>query len=337
MVAVLLLSPLAVAATLEAWVADDFPVNDAPLAGVDGWKNGYDADEWAGVEIDGETWAYSNTDHTDGGSFGDGGAHDNWLTHAAVPVSQGVYSVTTWASDNDALGVVFGAKAGSYYLFLVCGEEGNETGNQTCPVAGLTTQAISLVEVRGGTATVLETVERGCTGGQAVPIRVAMDNGQLVARYGNVELSMEVDADFRMDGVGFYAYNNGFYDEAGENDGDSVYFSGPRLDQQDEDDDGVADDSDNCEVEPNPGQEDLDGDGLGSPCDDEEVIDPGDTGAPDDTGDPQDTGKGPNGAVDAGIVINGRGDCGCGSATTPAAWLALGAAMLAAGRTRVRR
>lgn len=282
MTLLLLSAQLATAATVEAWAYDDFPTDGDEIAGSDEWINGYDEDPWVGYESGRDVWALSYTDHTDSGRFGDGGAHDNWLVHPAVEVGQGSYRTTSYVTDNDAFGVVFGFSDDGYWLLLVCGEEGNESSIQSCPVSGLTTQAIALVRVAGREATVVDTIEAGCRGAQEIDIEVSQDDGQLVASYGDEELVAEVDRDFVLNGVGFYAYNEGLMDEEGQNDGDTVYFRDPVLAWMDEDGDGVVDDDDNCEEEPNPGQEDLDHDGIGSACDiSEQLPDTGDTG--DDT------------------------------------------------------
>ncbi|GDX83022.1 hypothetical protein LBMAG42_48330 [Deltaproteobacteria bacterium] len=336
MITLLMASHLAQAGTIEAWEARKFPADGETIAGEDGWVNGYDEDEWGGTESGNELWAFSYTDHNDDGRFGDGGAHDNWLVNAAEPVMQGAYTVTSWTNDNDAFGVVFGFDEGRYYMLLVCGEEGNDTSTQTCPISGLTTQAVALVEVTGAGASVIDSVEHGCTGGTELEFSIAMDDGQLVASYGRVELTMEVDTDFHLDGVGFYAYNDGFIDESGEDDGDSIYFRDPALVLQDEDDDEVADDSDNCEEEPNTDQADLDHDGIGSACDLSEETggdDTGDTGSVDDTGD---TGKGNgngNGPGNGGITIS-HNDCGCDSAGAPGVGLLALAGLAALRRKR---
>ena len=327
----LLLVSVGAAATLPAWSYDDFP-EETGIAGEDGWTNGYDEDPWFGYASGRDVWAISYTDHTDDGRFGDGGAHDNWLVHPGVEVGQGEYTVVSYTTDNDALGIVFGFQDDGYWLLLVCGEEDNETSIQTCPVADLTTQAVALVYVAGRNATVIDTVERGCDGGEEVEMSVSVDDGQLVARYGRTEVVAEVEADFRLDGVGFYAYNEGIIDEEGANDGDTVFFREPTLAWMDEDDDGVADDEDNCEEDANPDQEDLDHDGIGSACDiSEELPDTGDTGA--------DTGEGGNGNGNGNgnggdLVIDQEGQCGCAGGPVGGALAALGAVGVTLGRRR---
>ncbi len=316
------------AGLVEAWSYERFPRGDA-IAGEDGWVGGYDGDPWATLENDGDSWAYSLVDHAPFGEFGSGGPYDNWLVHEGEAVRQGVHRAVVYPTDNDAFGVVFGWERDHYYLLLVCGEEGNDTSNQSCPVPNLPMHVTALVEVTGSRATVLDSVEIGATLRSESEITVSMDDGALVARIGRTELNAEVGEDFMLNGVGFYAFNEGLYSESGESDGNTVYFRSPALAWQDEDDDEIVDDQDNCEAVANADQADLDGDGIGSACDDEEAPpDPvDDTGVTEDT----DPGGGPPGdaGADGGggetIKISPSG-CGCdsGAGAWSGGWVAVG-------------
>ena len=74
---------------LDYWSWNDFR-NDTYYADNDGWKGGYDADEWLGYEGDERlTWVFSTTDER-GGDFGDGGPHDNWLVQTEVDYDDGI-------------------------------------------------------------------------------------------------------------------------------------------------------------------------------------------------------------------------------------------------------
>ena len=72
----------------------------------------------------------------------------------------------------------------------------------------------------------------------------------------DVVLSATDDAQIPAGGYGFYAYEAGFDDYPSA-------FRAITAFQYDDDDDGVADDEDNCEFVPNADQADADGDGVG--------------------------------------------------------------------------
>jgi hypothetical protein len=333
MFAIIALSAVAHAGLVEAWSVENFP-REGEIAGWEGWENGYDGDGWGSERSDAGSWAYSLADHAPSGGFGDGGAYDNWLVNAAEPVKQGTFETVVYPTDNDAFGVVVGHDRDRYYLLLVCGEEDNDTSTQSCPVSGLDTHATALVQVRGSRTEVLDSTDVGARTYQESEISITMDNGVLTATIGRVSLSTEVEADFQLDGVGFYAFNEGLYDESGESDGDTVYFRNPVLSWMDEDDDDVVDDLDNCESVANRDQADADGDGIGTACDDAEELP--DTGGEDTAGtDTGDTGGGGGGGKkDNGPIIVSEGQCGCAAGTGSAlpGLLGLGVAAVALRR-----
>lgn len=336
MIALFSLLATAQAGLVEAWSVEDFP-REGEIVGWEGWEGGYEGDGWASQRSDADSWAYSLADHAPSGELGDGGPYDNWIVNEAVPVQQGEFSVVTYPTDNDAFGVVVAHARDRYVLLLVCGEEGNDTSTQSCPVSGLESHATALVEVIGSRADVLDVADVGARTGEESEIAIRMDNGVLTATIGRVSLSTKVDKDFQLSGVGFYAFNEGLYDESGESDGDTVYFRSPVLSWMDEDDDEVVDDEDNCETVRNPDQADADDDGLGTACDEDEAVP--DTGG-EDTG-TDDTGGGGGGKGGGqqddgdGVSITQKGGCGCDAGAGPAlpGVLALGV-LLAAGRRR---
>jgi MYXO-CTERM domain-containing protein len=327
------------AGLVEAWAADAFP-RDGEIAGTDGWESGYDEDGWAAQRDRNTSWAYSLVDHAPSGGFGDGGPYDDWLVNEADSVQQGTYTVVVYPTDNDAFGVVFGHSRSHYFMLLVCGEEGNETSTQSCPVSGLEQHVTALVEVSGSRSSVLDSLDVGGRTGEENEVSISMDNGVLTASIGRIELTAEVDDDFVLNGVGFYAFNEGLYDESGESDGDTVYFRDPVLSWLDEDNDEVVDDEDNCEAVSNRDQEDLDGDGVGSACDDDESLP--DTGGDDtgsDTGSDDTGGNGGGGKKDNGPVSISKSGCGCdaGEGAAVPGMLALGVALATARRRETQR
>ena len=84
----------------------------------------------------------------------------------------------------------------------------------------------------------------------------------------HLERRLEAEDDgFTPDGdIGYYAYDAGGWSYYGETE---TFFGNMTVYLMDDDEDGVADDSDNCEFEANPSQEDSDDDGIGDACDEE--------------------------------------------------------------------
>jgi MYXO-CTERM domain-containing protein len=104
--------------------------------------------------------------------------------------------------------------------------------------------------------------------------------------------------------AGLYAYNNG---ADGGYSSSYCWASNIRVAYVDEDNDGVPDDTDNCEEVHNPGQADWNDNGVGDACGDPPPSDTGepDTGGPgtgDDTGLP--------GGIKGNIELENLG-CGC--------------------------
>lgn len=319
------------AGLLEAWTPEEFPSNDY-VAGSDGWMNGWDEDEWLGIEYQGTRFVSPVFDEGDDGRFGDGGAHDNWLWNEAVEVHQGEFVVSVYTDDDDGFGLVFGATDDERYLLLFCGYE--RSNGTDCPSGDVDEENSGVLFITGRGAELLEggegTVEAGAT-----EMVVSMNDGELTITAGRVEYRLEVGEEFMLSGVGFYGYNQGQYSGNGQDDGTSSYYYDAVLYFQDDDNDSVPDDTDNCEKVANADQADLDNDGIGSACDDAEDVDTGgDTDTGTDTGDTGNGGGG-GGNGDDGIGLTAPGDCGC-SSTTPAAGAAL-LALAALASTRRRR
>jgi hypothetical protein len=140
--------------TVEVWSYDSFP-DDEWIGGTDGWENGYDEDQWYGYTgSTGTRWAFAYSDDNTGdagGDWGEGGALDNFLVNAAEDVGDGLFTTTFYTGDDDSFGAVIGQQnAGKYYLFLFCGEAGND--ETSCPIE---------LDTRSGSGAAIVLVNRG--------------------------------------------------------------------------------------------------------------------------------------------------------------------------------
>lgn len=320
-----LIANATLAGTLEAWSPGDFP--EDYLASDHGWRAGWEEDEWYGVEYQGTSYATPLTDSSDDGRFGDRGAHDNWLWNPAETVKQGELVVGVYTNDDDGFGLVFGASQDARYLLLFCGVE--DARGSDCPTDEIEAPGSALLRIEGREVEVLDTAS-SVESGEAEMI-VAMNDGVLTVTAAGDELySLDVPDDFVLNGVGFYGYNQGLYEDNGQQDGSSSYYHDVGLFLQDDDNDGVADDVDNCEKVANADQADADGDGKGTACDDAEVTDTG----TDDTGDTGGPDGGNNNDGTDGIGLTAPGVCSCAVTDPAAGVLLLGLAALASSRRR---
>lgn len=332
----LLLAATAFAGNLEAWSYTDFPTDGSEVSGTDKWESGYGDDPWGGYlynegEAEEATWVYPYTDYGDDGStWGEGGTHDNYLVHDAVSVSQGTFSVLTYITDDDAWGVVFGAGDRDRYLFLVCGLEGDRGDSTDCPYENMDVPGSALLKISGKNAELVAD-GRGAGIEQSVEaVTISMNDGTLTVEYGGESIESEVGADFKLNGVGFFAYNQGLYEDNGQYDGNATWFREPILSWHDDDDDGVPDDTDNCETTSNADQADADSDGIGTACDDDEPGG-GDTGG---NGNGNGNGDGDGGGNGDGTGLSAPGECGCNQSAPAGGGLVLAVAALAVARRR---
>lgn len=316
-----LLAPLSLAGTVEAWVPEEFP-DEEGVAGEGGWHNGWSEDEWYSFDFDGTMLVVPYWDRGDDGEFGDGGAHDNWLTNAAVDVKQGEFAVNVYVDDDDGWGVVFGAGGDERYLLLFCGYDSGG-GNPDCPSGDIDVPGSGLFFISGGDVEVLDQTDRSVESDSDNTVVVSMNDGELVVTVGRIEYAMTVGAEFALNGVGFYGYNQGLREEDGNGQRTSAYFYQPVLSWHDDDDDGVVDDADNCEKAANVDQADADADGIGTACDDVE-----------DTGGTGDNGNGNGNGGGGGPVLTAAGVCSCAVIDPAAGVLLLGLAALASSRRR---
>jgi hypothetical protein len=297
---------------VELWSYGDYPA-DETLDGIDGWSSGYAEDPWYGVQGQTQRYAAPLTDDN-GGGFGEGGPTDNWLVNDAVEVGDGLVVSSVYSEDNDTVGLVFRWQSPlDYYLLLMTGT-GRDEGSS--PIGGGVYTA--LVRVSGGQAEVLDTVDASYDlyTLQAIALG-ANDDTVFAAVWSDTNTDGEADIQLGADGqpeeglglVGFYSYDAGY--DGGRN-STNVYFGPLGVIGFDEDEDGVIDDEDNCEFVENPDQEDLDGDGIGSACDDDEPSgedgggDGGDGGADGDVGGGTDSG---GDRIDSDVKLTACGGC----------------------------
>ncbi len=341
MIATFLLLPLLVQEAqaeqfIDTWEYTNW-VEDQSMVGVDGWTGGYFADEWVGYHSSssGNDYVVPTTDDPDNSyaaSWGDGSAVDNWLVNSEQAFGDAGMTTTVYVTDYDSVGFVLAHQdAQNFYLFLMSGsyywdywtlEGSNPLGDEALFSA--------IVKVVDGQAFVLEQTDDSFDSDTLQAVRFWADDGELHAQVFEdstadgvpyIDLTASDDDPLPPGAPGFYAWDV------------SAYFGAIYVFQVDDDEDGVVDDEDNCEDEPNEDQTDSDGDGLGDACDEvddtpTDTADPGDTG-PFDTGDedlpdsgdedlPPDSGD----PADSGLpTVGGAINCGCAGGGAAGAWL----------------
>jgi hypothetical protein len=321
----LLLASPAFADAVEMWSYERFPDNEW-VAGTDDWEGGYESDPWFGYRgSDGTSWALSYTDDY-GGDWGTGEALDDWLVNPAEDVGDGRLTASFYGGDDDAIGLVIGhIDAENYYLFVLCGASDGE--DPVCPVGLDTDTGAAIVKIERGNATVLDQVPESFRQGESGEMTFEMNDGVLRASWDGGELEAEDDTFTEMGNIGFWAYDAGYGDSGSSTSG----FAEPVQYAFDDDGDGVIDDLDNCEDDPNDDQADADDDGVGDACDDSTPTGGDDTGTP-TSGDDTNIGDDPYGNKDDD-GLTAPGACGCDSgATAPAGLLPLAFAFLARRR-----
>jgi MYXO-CTERM domain-containing protein len=281
-------SPARAVDWIPTWSYDDYPSGRA-VAGTDGWDNGYSSDTWEGLATGGTNYVYPLTDDS-GGTFGSGRAIDNWIVQTSFTWGDARVSSVFYSEDDDSFAWVSNFQdAQNYYLLVFSGGLPDTGGGAGSNPFTSDTHWVGIVKVFEGTGTILAYSDVPFQNNQVNFAELAVDDGQLTAAWysGATDDYSEPDDEIVVVDpeplppgmVGFWSY------DMGDADGSTVYFGPIGVDLADDDEDGVADDEDNCEFVSNTSQSDRDADGIGDVCDDT----PGDTGDTADTADTADT------------------------------------------------
>lgn len=313
----LIAGPPAPAAEVEGFVVEVFRGGfGPPLVGRAGWEGGYEGDGWRTSEGFALSWSDDNVGDQDV-RFGEGTAADNWIVNG--PIGEDVVIRAEGGNqDDDFLGIVV-AHSDRENFYLI----GVTRNSAPPPLLQSRGPQVLVYRVQDGEADIL--VSQSYDGGGQLEFEVTLDDGEVDVVVNGERFLFEEPEPLPPGRGGLYAYDTGHDGGFGSTE---AGFSSFGMWYLDEDDDGIIDDEDNCEEETNPGQEDVDEDGLGDACDpvDDRPEDPVDT---DDPGDPVDPDLG-------GVpVVVGQPTCGC-SSTPSLTWLGLLGGLLA-GLTLLRR
>jgi hypothetical protein len=284
--AVLALSALAAgsvahAGELPLWDQTTF-ANRGDIKGTNGWTGGFEPDSWVGASNGTELSPNSdfNNGDTNGSQYGSGWAADNWLVRGAS-FQDGAIEARIGNRDDDAVGLVLSlASSTSFYLALHTSDSG------VPPMQPFENDSQwALLRIERGTGTILGEVRANALTENPVRVRFERNNARLqVVVDGNVAIDVDDPSPLPAGQAGVFGYDVGYGGQYDWFDGEAGFFRLLAATLLDVDDDGVADDTDNCERIGNPGQEDADRDGKGDPCDGVAGGGGGDTDAsPDDT------------------------------------------------------
>ncbi len=365
---------------LDYWSYEDYE-DGTSMIGVDSWAGGFSEDEWAGYysSYSGRNYIQSTTDYNTsdyGGDWTAGGAIDNWVVNRDVSAGDVYLRTTMYTEDDDTVGVVCRFQNKSNFILAIMGQRGSSN-----PI-GEDSEFAAIVKLDGGVAEVLGSSEWSYDQDSVRGIELICEDDQITLNYWSEEdsswsrpdetVTVTDDEGSVLGAAGFYAYDAGGYSEYGDT---RVLFGAITVLRIDNDEDGIADDVDNCEDVANADQADVDGDSIGDACDEssggeetgggtggeetgggtggEETGTPdtgtADTGTPDtgtaDTG-TADTGTADTGTADTGAPDTGAPDiklaegqltsCSCASASRPSGWVGLAALLSLVGLRRRR-